>query len=405
MDFDLAPDHELIRRTVREFAEGEVAPVAEELDRTKAFPYEIVAKLGKLNLMGIPFPERYGGGGGDTLAYVLAVEELTRVDSSVAITLCAHTSLGTQPIYLFGSEEQRLEWMPPLCSGEMLGAFGLTEPEAGSDAGNTQTRARPDGNEWVVNGSKQFITNAGTDISGLVCITAVTGSSAPGDGAGEPASGASGGEQGPGTESSAGKEISNIIIPNGTPGYDPGPAYRKMGWNASDTRPLTFSDCRVPMANLLGPRGAGFRQFLHVLDIGRIGVAAMGVGLAQGALDEALRYARQRVAFGRPISRFGAIQAKLADMSSEIAAARLLVYKAACEKDGERNFTLTAAQAKLKTGRLAVRCAEEAVQIHGGYGYIEEYPVCRFYRDAKILTIGEGTDEIQQTVIARALGA
>jgi alkylation response protein AidB-like acyl-CoA dehydrogenase len=380
MDFDLAPHHELIRRTVREFAEGEVAPVAEQLDRTKAFPYEIVAELGKLNLMGIPFPERYGGGGGDTLAYVLAVEELTRVDSSVAITLCAHTSLGTQPIYLFGSEEQRLEWLPALCSGERLGAFGLTEPEAGSDAANTQTRARLEGNEWVVNGSKQFITNAGTEISGLVCITAAT-------------------------EPSGAKEISNIVIPNGTAGYDPGPPYRKMGWNASDTRPLTFSDCRVPEANLVGPRGAGFKQFLHVLDIGRIGVAAMGVGLAQGALDEALRYAKQRVAFGRPISRFGAIQAKLADMSSEIAAARLLVYKAACEKDAERNFTLTAAQAKLKTGRLAVRCAEEAVQIHGGYGYIEEYPVCRFYRDAKILTIGEGTDEIQQMVIARALGA
>jgi short-chain 2-methylacyl-CoA dehydrogenase len=384
MDFDLSPDHELIRRTVRDFAEGEVAPVAEQLDRTKAFPYEIVAKLGKLNLMGIPFPERYGGGGGDTLAYALAVEELTRVDSSVAITLCAHTSLGTQPIYLFGSEEQRVEWMPLLCSGEMLGAFGLTEPEAGSDAGNTQTRARLDGDQWVINGSKQFITNAGTDISGLVCITAATA------GAGEPGSA---------------REISNIIVPNGSPGYDQGPPYRKMGWNASDTRPLTFSDCRVPAANLLGPRGAGFKQFLHILDIGRIGVAAMGVGLAQGALDEALRYAKQRKAFGRPISSFGAIQAKLADMSSEIEAARLLVYRAACEKDAERNFTLTAAQAKLKTGRLAVRCAEEAVQIHGGYGYIEEYPVCRFYRDAKILTIGEGTDEIQQMVIARALGA
>jgi alkylation response protein AidB-like acyl-CoA dehydrogenase len=385
MDFDLSPDHELIKRTVRDFAEGEVAPVAEQLDRTKAFPYEIVAELGKLNLMGIPFPERYGGGGGDTLAYALAVEELTRVDSSVAITLCAHTSLGTQPIYLFGSEEQRLEWMPRLCSGEMLGAFGLTEPEAGSDAGNTQTRARLEGEQWVVNGSKQFITNAGTDISGMVCITAATGPSRPDpDGAGE---------------------ISNIIVPNGTPGYEPGPPYRKMGWNASDTRPLTFSDCRVPAANLLGPRGAGFRQFLHILDIGRIGVAAMGVGLAQGALDEALRYAKQRRAFGRPISSFGAIQAKLADMSSEIEAARLLVYRAAFEKDAERNFTLTAAQAKLKTGRLAVRCAEEAVQIHGGYGYIEEYPVCRFYRDAKILTIGEGTDEIQQMVIARALGA
>jgi short-chain 2-methylacyl-CoA dehydrogenase len=382
MDFDLSPDHELIRRTVREFAEGEVAPVAEELDRTKSFPYEIVRQLGKLNLMGIPFPEEYGGGGGDTLAYALAVEELTRVDSSVAITLCAHTSLGTQPIYLFGSEEQKREWMPKLCAGEMLGAFGLTEPEAGSDAGNTKTRATLDGGEWTINGAKQFITNAGTDISGVVCITAVTGS----DNAGS-------------------TEISNLIVPNGAVGYEQGEPYRKMGWNASDTRPLTFTDCRVPEANLLGPLGAGFKQFLHILDIGRIGVASMGVGLAQGALDEALKYAKERRAFGKPISKFQAIQSKLADMATEIAAARLLVYKAALEKDAGRNFTLTAAQAKLKTGRLAVRCAEEAVQIHGGYGFIEEYPVCRFYRDAKILTIGEGTDEIQQMVIARALGA
>jgi short-chain 2-methylacyl-CoA dehydrogenase len=384
VDFDLSSDHQLIQRTVREFAQGEVAPVAEELDRTKSFPYEIVAALGELNLMGIPFPEKYGGAGGDTLAYALAVEELTRVDSSVAITLCAHTSLGTQPLYLYGSEEQKLEWMPRLCAGEILGAFGLTEPEAGSDAGNTRTRAELDGDEWVINGAKQFITNAGTDISGMVCITAVTS---------------------PGGNGSGSKEISNLIVPNGAPGYDQGEPYRKMGWNASDTRPLSFSDCRIPAANLLGPRGAGFKQFLHVLDIGRIGVAAMGVGLAQGALDHALAYARERRAFGQPISKFQAISAKLADMATEIEAARLLVYKAAREKDAQRNFTLTAAQAKLKTGRLAVRCTEEAVQIHGGYGFIEEYPVCRFYRDAKILTIGEGTDEIQQMVIARALGA
>jgi short/branched chain acyl-CoA dehydrogenase len=377
VDFDLSPDHELIRRTVREFAEGEVAPVAEELDRTKSFPYELVRQLGALNLMGIPFPEEYGGGGGDTLAYALAVEELTRVDSSVAITLCAHTSLGTQPIYLFGSEDQKREWMPQLCSGERLGAFGLTEPEAGSDAGNVRTRATLTDGEWTINGAKQFITNAGTSISGMVCITART----------------------------AEEEISNIIVPNGTPGYEQGEPYRKMGWNASDTRPLSFSDCRVPEENLLGPRGAGFKQFLHILDIGRIGVAAMGVGLAQGALDQALAYAKQRKAFGKSISKFQAIQSKLADMSTEIEAGRLLVYKAAREKDHGRNFTLTAAQAKLKTGRLAVRCAEEAVQIHGGYGFIEEYPVCRFYRDAKILTIGEGTDEVQQMVIARALGA
>jgi short-chain 2-methylacyl-CoA dehydrogenase len=388
MNFDLSPEHELIRRTVREFAEGEVAPVAEELDRTKSFPYEIVSKLGKLGLMGIPFPQEYGGGGGDSLAYALAVEELTRVDSSVAITLCAHTSLGTQPIYLFGSEEQKQQWLPRLCAGEALGAFGLTEPEAGSDAGNTKTRARLQDGEWVIDGAKQFITNAGTDISGVVCITAVTGEGGAGAGSG-----------------AAEREISNLIIANGTPGYEQGEPYRKMGWNASDTRPLTFTDCRVPEENLLGPRGQGFKQFLHILDIGRIGVAAMGVGLAQGALDQALSYAKERRAFGKSISKFQAIQGKLADMSTEIEAARLLVYKAAREKDAGRNFTLTAAQAKLKTGRLAVRCAEEAVQIHGGYGFIEEYPVCRFYRDAKILTIGEGTDEVQQMVIARALGA
>jgi short/branched chain acyl-CoA dehydrogenase len=398
MDFDLSPDHELIRRTVREFAVGEVAPAAEELDRTKSFPYEIVAQLGKLGLMGIPFPQEYGGGGGDTLAYVLAVEELTRVDSSVAITLCAHTSLGTQPIYLFGSEQQRREWLPRLCSGEKLGAFGLTEPEAGSDAGNTRTRARLDAGEWTIDGAKQFITNAGTDISGVVCITAVTGS-------GDAADDAQGTQGSLPRAGGGAKEISNILVANGTPGYEQGEPYRKMGWNASDTRPLSFTDCRVPQENLLGPRGQGFKQFLQILDIGRIGVAAMGVGLAQGALDEALAYAKERKAFGKPISKFQAIQAKLADMSAEIEAARLLVYKAAREKDAGRNFTLTAAQAKLKTGRLAVRCTEEAVQIHGGYGYIEEYPVCRFYRDAKILTIGEGTDEVQQMVIARALGA
>ncbi len=382
MQFELSDDHRLLRDTVREFSVQEIAPVAEELDRTKAFPYEIVRRLGELDLMGIPFPEEYGGAGGDSLAYALAVEELTRVDSSVAITLCAHTSLGTQPIYLFGSEDQKREWLPMLCSGQRLGAFGLTEPEAGSDAGNTQTRATLEDREWVINGTKQFITNAGTDISAVVVITAVTG----------------------GTAAGGDREISNLLVPNGTPGYEPGEPYRKMGWNASDTRPLSFADCRVPEENLVGRRGAGLRQFLHVLDIGRIGVAAMGVGLAQGALDEALAYARERRAFGQPISRFQAIQSKLADLSTEIEATRLLVHKAAWLKDRGRNFTLTAAQAKLKSGRLAVHAADEAVQIHGGYGYIEEYPVCRFYRDAKILTIGEGTDEIQEMVIARALG-
>ena len=376
MDLDLTDEQREIQRLVRDFAQGEVKPVAEELDRTKAFPYEIVAQLGKLGLMGIPHPQEYGGGGAGNLAYTLAIEELARVDSSVGITVAAHTSLGTWPIVAFGSEEQKQEWLPKLTSGEQLAAFGLTEPEAGSDAGNTRTRASAENGDWVINGAKQFITNAGTDITGLVTITARTGED----------------------------EISNIMVPNGTPGYEVGEPYRKMGWNASDTRPLSFEDCRVPHDNLLGPAGQGFRQFLQTLDGGRIGVAAMGLGLAQGALDEALAYAKERIAFGKPISKYQAIQAKLADMSTEIEAARLLTYRAALEKDAGKPFGLTAAQAKLKTGRLAVRAAEEAVQIHGGYGYIEEYPVCRFYRDAKILTIGEGTDEVQQMVIARALG-
>jgi short-chain 2-methylacyl-CoA dehydrogenase len=377
MIFDLDDDTRLLQRTVRDFAVQEVAPVAEELDRTKQFPYELVRKMGELGWMGIPFTEDYGGAGGTSLQYAIAVEELTRVDSSVAITMCAHTSLGTQPVYVFGSDEQKQRLLPDLTAGRKLGAFGLTEPEAGSDAGNTKTRATLDGGVWTINGAKQFITNAGTDISGHVAVTALTS-----DG-----------------------EISNLIVENGTQGYEQGEPYRKMGWNASDTRPLTFTDCQVPEENLLGPRGAGFKQFLHVLDIGRIGVSAMGVGLAQGALDEALAYAKERRAFGQPISKFQAIQAKLADISARLEAVRLLTYKAAVLKDQGKNFTLTAAQAKLESGRLAVRAVEEAVQIHGGYGYIEEYPVCRFYRDAKILTIGEGTDEVQQMVIARALGA
>src|ERR1700751_6397761 len=270
MLFDLDDETRLLQQTVREFADGEGAPAAEELDRTKSFPYELVRQMGELGWMGIPFPEEYGGAGGTSLQYAIAVEELTRVDSSVAITMCAHTSLGTQPIYRYGSEEQKQRYMPDLCAGRKLGAFGLTEPEAGSDAGNTRTRARLDGGAWGIDGAKQFITNAGTTISGHVAITAKTG-----DG-----------------------EISNIIVETGTPGYEQGEPYRKMGWNASDTRPLSFDSCRVPEENLLGPRGRGFRQFLEILDIGRIGVAAMGVGLAQGALDQALAYARERQAFG-----------------------------------------------------------------------------------------------------------
>ena len=321
MNFDLSDEQRLLRDTVREFARAEVAPVAEELDRTKAFPYEIVAKLGKLGLMGIPFPQEYGGGGADTLSYALAIEELARVDSSVCITVAAHTSLGTMPIHLWGTDEQKSEWLPVLCAGERLAAFGLTEPEAGSDAGNTRTRARLEDGEWVIDGAKQFITNSGTDISGCVTITAVTG-----------------GENG-------NREISNVVVPNGTPGYEVGEPYRKMGWNASDTRPLSFDDCRVPESNLLGRRGDGFKQFMQILDGGRIGVSAMGVGLAQGALDEALAYAKERRAFGQPISRFQTIQAKIADLSAQIEAARLLTYRAAIQKDRGEPFTLTAAQA------------------------------------------------------------
>jgi short-chain 2-methylacyl-CoA dehydrogenase len=380
VDFELSSEQRLIQQTVRDFARSEVAPVAEELDRTKSFPYEIVAKLGELGLMGIPFPEEYGGGGADTLSYALAIEELARIDASVCITVAAHTSLGTMPIHLWGTAEQKRDWLPELCAGRRLAAFGLTEPEAGSDAGNVRTNARLEDGQWVVNGAKQFITNSGTDITGCVTITAVTGGS------------------------NGRREISNIIVPNGTPGYEIGEPYRKMGWNASDTRPLAFEDCHVPEGNLLGTLGDGFKQFLHILDGGRIGVAAMGVGMAQGALDLAIAYAKERKAFGQAISKFQAIQAKIADISAELEAARLLTYKAAIEKDRGQSFTLTAAQAKLKTGRLAVRACEESVQIHGGYGYIEEYPICRFYRDAKILTIGEGTDEVQQMVIARQLG-
>jgi alkylation response protein AidB-like acyl-CoA dehydrogenase len=375
--FDLTDEQQEIQRLARDFARGEVKPVAEALDREHRFPYEIVQKAAGLGLMGIPYPEEHGGGGADNLSYALAIEELARIDSSVAITVAAHISLGTYPIYAFGSDEQKAEYLPDLCSGRKLWSFGLTEPEAGSDAGNVRTTAALEDGHWRIDGAKQFITNAGTDISGGVTITARTGDD----------------------------EISNIIVPRDTPGYTVEPPYRKMGWNASDTHPLAFDGALVPEENLLGPRGRGFHQFLQTLDGGRIGVSAMGVGLAQGALDEALSYAKERRAFGQPISRFQTIQAKLADLATEIEAARLLTYKAAVLKDQGKNFSLTAAQAKLKTGRLAVKAADEAVQIHGGYGYIEEYPVCRFYRDAKILTIGEGTDEVQQMVIARALGA
>jgi alkylation response protein AidB-like acyl-CoA dehydrogenase len=376
VNFDLDHEHELLRDTVRRFALEKIAPVAEELDREKRFPYEVVAELAGLGLMGMTIPEEYGGAGTDTLAYAIAIEELTRIDSSVAITVAAHHSLGTLPIYYFGSEEQKRAWLPDLASGRKLAAFGLTEPNAGSDAGATRTTATLDGGEWVVEGSKIFITNAGTDISWGVTITARTGDD----------------------------EISNIVVENGTPGYVISPPMQKLGWRASDTRELSFQGVRVPDGNLLGPRGEGFRQFLQILDGGRISVAAMGVGLAQGCYDLAFAYAQEREQFGQPIARFQAVQEKLVDMATEIEAARGLVHRAAWEKDQGRPFARTAAMAKLFSGELSHRAANWALQIHGGYGFMDEYAVSRFYRDQKILEIGEGTNEVQRMVIAKHLG-
>jgi short/branched chain acyl-CoA dehydrogenase len=370
LNFDLDQEHELVRSTVRDFAVQRVAPVAEELDREGRFPYELVNELAELGLMGMTIPEEYGGAGADTVSYAIAVEELTRIDSSVAITVAAHHSLGTLPIYYFGSEEQKGEWLPYLASGKRLAAFGLTEPGAGSDAGATRTHADLRDGHWVINGSKIFITNAGTDITACVTITAQTGDD----------------------------EISNIIVPNGTQGYEISKPMKKLGWRASDTRELSFKDAAVPEGNLLGPRGNGFHQFLEILDGGRISVAAMGVGLAQGAYD------KERQQFGRPIAKFQAVQFRLADMATEIEAGRNMVYKAAWLKDRGRDFALAAAQAKLYTGELSNRAVNWALQIHGGYGYMDEYAISRLYRDQKILEIGEGTNEVQRMVIARHLG-
>ena len=376
MDFDLTDEQELLRDTVRTFALERVAPVAAELDVEARFPYELVSELAELGLMGIPVPERYGGAGGDTVSYAIAVEELARVDSSVAITVAAHTSLGTMPILLFGSEEQRERWLPDLASGRRLAAFGLTEPGAGSDAGATRTTAELHDGSWVVNGSKSFITNAGTDVTWGVTITARTGED----------------------------EVSNLVVENGAPGYGISAPMKKLGWRASDTRELSFESCRVPEENLLGERGKGFHQFLEILDGGRISVAAMGVGLAQGAYDLAVAYAREREQFGKPIASFQAIRFKLADMATELEAGRSLVHRAAWLKDQGRPFALEAAMAKLYTGELSNRVANAALQIHGGFGYMEESAISRLYRDQKILEIGEGTNEVQRMVIARQLG-
>jgi butyryl-CoA dehydrogenase len=381
MDFDLSDEQRAIQSLCREFAREEVAPLAETLDREERFPYEIVAKMASLGLMGLPFPETYGGAGADTVSYALAVMEIARADASVAITLAAHVSLGATPFYLFGTEAQKERYLVPMVRGEMLWGFGLTEPGAGSDAGATQTRAELRDGRWTINGTKAFITNSGTDITGGTTITAVTG-----------------------VDERGRSEITNLIVPQDTPGFTRSKKYRKMGWKASDTRELAFADAQVPAENVLGERGRGLKQFLTVLDGGRISVAALSVGLATGAYDEAFRYAQERRQFGQAISKFQAIRFKLADMRMEIEHAKLMVLKAAWEKDHGREFHLSASLAKLYSGEVSRRVVNEAVQIHGGYGFMDEYPVSRMYRDQKINEIGEGTNEVQRLVIARLMG-
>ena len=380
MDFDLSEEQKAIQALCRDFAENEVAPRAEEMDRNEQFPYDLVGKMAELGLLGLPFPEQYGGAGADTVSYALAVMELARVDASTAITLAAHVSLGATPIFLFGTEAQKQRYLVPLARGEKLWGFGLTEPGAGSDAGGTRTRAVLRDGKWLINGTKAFITNSGTDMTGGTTITAITG------------------------ESGGRPEISNLLVPQDTPGFTRSKKYRKMGWRASDTRELSFVDAAVPEENLLGERGKGLHQFFTVLDGGRISVAALSVGLATGAYELALKYARERHQFGQPISKFQAIQFKLADMVTEIEHAKLMVFRAAWEKDAGRDFVLSASIAKLFAGEVSRRVVNEAVQIHGGYGFMEEYPISRFYRDQKINEIGEGTNEVQRLIIARHIG-
>ncbi|MFJ9413947.1 acyl-CoA dehydrogenase family protein [Streptomyces sp. NPDC101227] len=381
LDHRLTAELEELRRTVEAFAHDVVAPKIGDYYERHEFPYEIVRQMGEMGLFGLPFPEEYGGMGGDYLALGIALEELARVDSSVAITLEAGVSLGAMPLYLFGTEEQKREWLPRLCSGEMLGAFGLTEPDGGSDAGATRTTAVRDGDSWVINGSKCFITNSGTDITGLVTVTAVTGRKPDGS-----------------------PQISSIIVPSGTPGFTVGAPYSKVGWNASDTRELSFADVRVPAANLLGEEGRGYAQFLRILDEGRIAIAALATGLAQGCVDESVGYAKERRAFGRPIGANQAIQFKLADMEMRAHTSRLAWRDAASRLVHGEPFKKEAALAKLYSSEIAVDNAREATQIHGGYGFMNEYPVARMWRDAKILEIGEGTSEVQRMLIARELG-
>jgi short-chain 2-methylacyl-CoA dehydrogenase len=381
LDTRLTEEQEQLRKTVEDFARQVVAPVAAHHDETKTFPYEVVRQMGEMGLFGLPFPEEHGGMGGDYFALCLALEELARVDQSVAITLEAGVSLGAMPVYRFGTDEQKQQWLPQLCSGESLGAFGLTEPGAGSDAGGTRTTARLEDGQWVVNGSKAFITNSGTDITRLVTVTAVTG-------------GLPGGK----------KEISSILVPVPIEGFTVEPAYSKVGWHASDTHPLTFDDVRVPEANLLGSRGRGYANFLSILDEGRIAISALAVGAAQGCVDESVKYAKEREAFGQPIGKNQAIAFKIARMEARAHAARTAYYDAAAKMLAGQPFKKEAAIAKLVSSEAAMDNARDACQVHGGYGFMNEYPVARQYRDSKILEIGEGTSEVQLMLVARELG-
>ena len=375
MDFKLTSEQEAFRQTVREFAEKVIGPRAEEMDESGEFPVDIVLQLGELGLFGLPFPEVYGGAGADFTTLCVAIEELARVDSSMAITLEAGVGLGAMPLYLFGTEEQKQRWLVPLARGEKIAGFGLTEPEAGSDSGNTKTTAELRQGEWVINGTKAFITNAGTPISQHVTITART----------------------------APDEISNIIVPVDAPGFTAGRKYKKLGWHASDTRELVFADARVPEENLLGARGEGFKNFLIILDAGRVAIGALAVGLTQGCVDMCVSYAKERKQFGKPIADFQAIAFKLADMSMSADLGRLAVYRAAWLHDEGLPFKREASMAKLYASEAAVTAAREAIQIHGGYGFMDEFAVSRFYRDAKVLEIGEGTSEVQRILISRDL--
>ncbi len=381
IDSRLDEEHEVLRKSVADFARTQVAPVIGELYKRDEFPYELVAEMGRMGLFGLPFDREFGGGGSDFLALCVALEELARVDTSVAITLSAGVSLGAMPIHRFGTREQKEQWMPALCAGEALSAFGLTEPAGGTDVSRLSTRAVPDGDEWVIDGAKSFITNSGTDITRLVTVTAVTGVREDG----RPAA-------------------STIVVPSGTPGLEVAPKYSKAGWNSSDTRGLTFTDCRVPSANLLGERNRGIAQFLSILDESRIAIAAVGTGVAQGCVDESLQYARERVAFGRSIGENQAIQFKIADMEVRAHCARLAYYQAVSKMMRGEPFGKEASIAKLVSSNAAMDNARDATQIHGGYGCLNDYPVARFYRDAKVLEVGEGTSEIQRMLIAKSLG-